>query len=267
MKFVSAILIATVALIGANAKCFEQDNEEFFLLPATSKAKAEDYCIINGGKLAEINDRNQNNAASAVAACSEAGSSSVDVWIKSWNSDSYNNVGILMNVNKESKGFTIHQYFEFFNRKRDEIFEVNEEPVQEAAPTILADESETVSASSLGTVDEEPPAEEPAAEEQAGEEQPAEEQAGEEQPVEEPAAEEPAAEEPVVEEPVVEEPAAEEPVVEEPVVEEPVVEEPVVEEPVVEEPVAEEPAEEVPVEQGYVDDGVGTKYEVLCQVA
>ncbi|KAL6625143.1 hypothetical protein U3516DRAFT_823840 [Neocallimastix sp. 'constans'] len=92
MKFVTALLFVAAAFVGINAKCVEEANEEFFLLPATSKAKAEQRCIENGGILAEINDRNQNNAASAVAACTEAESGSVDVWIKSWNTDSYNNV-------------------------------------------------------------------------------------------------------------------------------------------------------------------------------
>jgi len=220
MKFVTALLFVAAAFVGINAKCVEEANEEFFLLPATSKAKAEQRCIENGGILAEINDRNQNNAASAVAACTEAESGSVDVWIKSWNTDSYNNVGILMNVNKENKGFTIHQYFENYS-KRDSIFEIREEE----------------------------PEAEPAATESVA--------------PEEPAAEEPAAEEPVAEEPVAEEP----PVVEEPVVEPPVVEPPVVEPPVVEEPVVEEPQAEEPAEPVFVDDGVGTKYEVLCQVA
>jgi len=125
MKFVSALFVAAVAFLGINAKCVEEGNEEFFLLPATSKAKAEERCIENGGVLADINGSNYNNAASAVAACTEAETTTVDVWVKSWNKDTYNNIGILMNVNKESKGFTIHQYFESYS-KRD-IFEVDEE--------------------------------------------------------------------------------------------------------------------------------------------
>jgi len=137
---VPSLLIAAVAFVSIKAKCVEEANEEFFLLPATSKARAEEHCIESGGKLAEVNSFNQNNAASAIAACTEAESGSVDVWVKSWNGDSYNNVGILMNVNKENKGFTIHQYFESFGKKREEIFEVVEEtPTDEAA----TDEVET----------------------------------------------------------------------------------------------------------------------------
>jgi len=138
MKFVSALFVAAVAFLGINAKCVEEANEEFFLLPATSKAKAEERCIENGGVLADINGSNYNNAASAVAACTEAETTTVDVWVKSWNKDTYNNIGILMNVNKESKGFTIHQYFESFS-KRD-VFEVNEEQDAPAAPTEEAEE-------------------------------------------------------------------------------------------------------------------------------
>jgi len=220
MKFVTALLLAAATFVGINAKCVEEANEEFFLLPATSKAKAEERCIENGGILAEINDRNQNNAASAVAACTEVESGSADVWIKSWNTDSYNNVGILMNVNKENKGFTIHQYFENFSRKRDEIFAVEDDAEPVAAPTV----TEAV--------------EEPTA-----------------------APTEPAPEVPAPEEPAPEEPAPEEPVVEPPVVEPPVVEPPVVE------PAPEQSAEEPVDEPVFVDDGVGTKYEVLCQVA
>ena len=71
MKFVTALLFAAAAIVGINAKCVEEANEEFFLLPATTKANAEERCIASGGVLAEINDANQNNAASAVAACTE----------------------------------------------------------------------------------------------------------------------------------------------------------------------------------------------------
>jgi len=179
MKFVSALLVAAIAFVGINAKCVEEANEEFFLLPVTSKAKAEERCIENGGVLADITSVNYNSAASAVAACTEAETTNVDVWVKSWNSDTYNNVGILMNVNKESKGFTIHQYFEY--TKRD-VFEVAEEDQAAANPTPTG------------------------------------------------------------------------------------IEEDAAETPLLEEPPHQSEAEE-PIDELFVDDGVGTKYEVLCQVA
>jgi len=144
MKFVSALLLASMALVGINAKCVEKSNEGFFLLSATTKANAEQRCIENGGKLADVNKVNYNNAASAVAACTDAETANVDVWVKSWNGDPYNNVGILMNVNKESKGFTIHQYFESYT-KRDGVFEVDEnenEVAPAAAPTEVVEEEE-----------------------------------------------------------------------------------------------------------------------------
>jgi len=155
MKFVSALFFAAVAFLGINAKCVEEANEEFFLLPATSKAKAEERCIENGGVLADINGSNYNNAASAVAACTEAETTTVDVWVKSWNKDTYNNIGILMNVNKESKGFTIHQYFESYS-KRD-VFEVEEDEqaaAPDAAPTDGAENDATDAPQDEAPVDE-----------------------------------------------------------------------------------------------------------------
>jgi len=165
MKFVSALLVAAIAFAGINAKCVEQGNERFFVLTAASKAKAEEFCVRNGGRLADVNKVNYNEAASAVAACTNAETSNVDVWIKSWNGDSYNNVGILMNVNKESKGFTIHQYFEY--SKRDDIFTVEDEDEDKAVETEAVPEN---------PVQEEPIEEEPFKEEEPVEEEPVPEQ-------------------------------------------------------------------------------------------
>ncbi|ORX50756.1 hypothetical protein BCR36DRAFT_583339 [Piromyces finnis] len=140
MKFVNALLLSAIAFLGINAKCVEEKNEEFFLLPLTSKSKAEERCIENGGKLAEVNSQNKENAASAVAACSDSEGNSANVWIKSWNTDNYNNIGIYMSVNKESKVFGVFPYLGLF--KKDEgVFQINEEaPAEEATETAVAEE-------------------------------------------------------------------------------------------------------------------------------
>jgi len=60
-----------------------------------------------------------------------------------------------MNVNKQSKGFTIHQYFEY--SKRDEIFDVEDEVEDKAVETEAVPEN---------PVQEEPIEEEPFKEEE-----------------------------------------------------------------------------------------------------